>query len=275
MAKFGTYTEMLNKVGVAYIGSVAQSAKLNYSFKNGVMTYGIYLAPSDMSGHNVCPCSKWCRDACLNGSGHNKADILHGGYENSQVNKARILKTRLFYEDRPLFMALVVKEIMRYKARAERLGMGFSIRLNCTSDLSPELFIDPYSGYNLLERFEGVQFYDYTKVSPRLKLIDKYKNYDLTFSHDGHNWDDCKRFLDNGGKAAVVFKAREMPRLFDGYKVEDGNLWDMRYLNSPSSVIHLHYHVVANDYKIVNGKRRFVEPFSPFIIEKDDARCIW
>ena len=60
MADFGTYREMLDKVGVSYIGSVAQSAKLNYSLKNGTMTYGIYLAPSDMSGHNVCPCSKYC-----------------------------------------------------------------------------------------------------------------------------------------------------------------------------------------------------------------------
>jgi hypothetical protein len=101
----------------------------------------------------------------------------------------------------------------------------------------------------------------------------KYQNYDLTFSYNGHNWDDCEEFLKQGGKVAVVFYGNTLPKRFNGWKVIDANNDDMRYLNDPQVICGLHYHPVASDYKIVNGKRRFVEPQSEFIVKITDERC--
>ena len=102
-----------------------------------------------------------------------------------------------------------------------------------------------------------------------------FSNYDVTFSYDGYNWDRCKKHLDNGGKAAVVFYGK-LPRYFNGYKVESGNEYDMRYLNGSGCVIGLHYHITANDYKMgTNGKRVFVQPNTPFVVMPDDPRCEW
>ena len=120
-------------------------------------------------------------------------------------------------------------------------------------------------GKNILEYFPNIQFYDYTKVPYRINLLKKYNNYDLTFSFDGYNWDECKHFMDNGGRCAVVFDG-ELPKYYKGYKVIDGNQYDMRYMDESGVIVGLHYHRTANDY--VNGK--YVEPNTPFIIKYDD-----
>ena len=258
-----SYKENLEKAGISYLGSVSQSMKLRLSEKNGTMTYGIYLAPANMSGYEVCPCSKWCRAFCLNASGQAKLDILSG---KNIIQAARIRKTRLFFEDRELFMRILVHEIRRWKNHAEMKKMHFAVRLNCTSDISPEDFV--LNGKNILEIFPDVQFYDYTKVFTRISLLGKYENYDLTYSYSGHNQNLCKKFLARGGKVAVVFADNEMPAKFMGYPCCDGNLYDMRYLDPSGHIIFLHYHPVASDY--VNGK--FVAPDTPFVIKPNDAR---
>ena len=73
--------------------------------------------------------------------------------------------------------------------------VGFLYVFNGTSDLSPLVF--KYQGKNILEWFPNVQFYDYTKVPSRYRLLSKYKNYDLTFSFDGHNWDKCEEIFES------------------------------------------------------------------------------
>lgn len=52
-----------------------------------------------------------------------------------------------------------------------------------------------------------------------------------------------------------------------------GNEYDMRYLDEPQTIVGLHYHKTANDYKMTNGKREFVEPNTPFVIKPNDPRC--
>jgi hypothetical protein len=165
-------------------------------------------------------------------------------------------------------MRLLVKEIERERLIAVRNNMEFSVRLNGTSDLSPEDFV--LDGKNILEIFSDVQFYDYTKMPQRMALAKKYPNYDVTLSFNGYNSNICRSYRDNGGKVAVVFLGK-MPKTFMGFKCEDGNNDDMRYLNSPSSVIFLHYHRTANDYK--NGS--YQTPNSRFIVMEDDSRCIY
>ena len=263
MKKFSR-TKALKEVGISYLGATKQSAKLMYSYNNGVETYGIYLAPATLARDNnhkyinVCPCSEQCADSCLAGAGHNKIAILAQKGVNglTTIDQARIKKTHLFYDDREKFMRILVSEIASAKARAEKNGMGFAVRLNCTSDLSPEIF--KLDGKNILEIFPDVQFYDYTKVPTRLDLINKYPNYDLTFSYSGDNWNVCEQFLKNNGKVAVVFdktdeKGKQMlPEQWKGYDVEDANGSDTRFLNTPGTIQGLHYHRVGKDY--VNGE---------------------
>lgn len=284
MEKNFYYSVELGKLGMSYIGKVASSAKTMKSYQHGTMTYCIYLAPATMAGRtkkdsriNVCPKSEHCKAFCLNASGHNKRDVLAHGFKDAPINRSRIRKTKLFYNDRDLFMRLVIHEIRKEMAKAKAKGMDFSIRLNGTSDLSPELFKDPDTGLNLLELFPDVQFYDYTKVYKRIALMEKYPNYDLTFSYDGYNWDECEKFLQNGGKVAVVFFDEKMPKYFSGYPVVDANDYDMRYLDPKKSVMGLHYHRTANDYYIdpQDGIRKFRIPDTPFVVKVNDERCEW
>ena len=266
-----SYTASKKVLGVSYLGGVSTSHKTELSERAGVLTYGLYLAPWNMSGHQVCAGGAHCHEFCLNGSGQNKIDELARGIEFSKINISRIKKTKLFYQNRPLFMRILVHEIRRAKNRAAALNMPFAVRLNCTSDLSPELFVDPETGLNILQLFSDVQFYDYTKVPNRIKLLGKYSNYDLTFSFDGYNWATAQKYLSAGGRVAVVF-ANELPGTFDGYKVINGNNYDMRYMDPGKCIVGLSYHAVANDYKIINGVRTFVEPDTPFVIKSDDSR---
>lgn len=261
-------------LNISYLGSVAKSAKLEKSEKNGVLTFGLYLAPWNLSGYQVCAGGKNCHDYCLNGSGQNKINTFAHG-DNNNIQMSRIKKTRLFYQNRPLFMRLLVAEINKAIKRAQSLNMPFSIRLNCTSDLSPELFRDPETGKNILEMYPNIQFYDYTKVKNRVKLLGKYSNYDITFSFDGYNWNTAKQYLNNGGRVAVVFESEKLPKYFDGYKVINGNTYDFRYLDDTGVIVGLSYHKTAHDYKTINGKRVFIAPKTPFIIKNSDPRNVF
>ena len=277
MEKNFIYGKTLESYGISYLGSVAQSMKMRLSYENGTMTYCLYLAPADMSGYNVCPNSQYCKQFCLNGSGQNKCDEFSRGVEGSKINKSRIKKTKMFYENKATFMHLLIHELNKYQRRAARLGMEFSVRLNGTSDLSPVAFRDPETGKNILELFPNVQFYDYTKVASRIKLMQQYPNYDLTLSYNGYNWDDCEKFLKAGGKVAVVFYDEKLPKSFHGFPICDGNTYDMRYLDPASHIVGLHYHKTANDYYIdeKDGKRKFRVPDTPFVIKINDPNIDW
>ena len=251
-----SYRKGLNILGCNYLGSYSQSAKLIKSYNHDFLTYGIYLAPANLSGYNVCPNSRHCRENCLNGSGHNKGDILS---KKNIINNARIRKAKLFFEDKETFMQLVLHEIAKYKNFAEKHGKKFAVRLNCTSDIDIKDFT--YKGKNILEICPNIQFYDYTKVRKYIKENNNFDNYDLTLSYSGYNWNTCKEYLENNGRIAVVFYGK-MPKKYKGYRVVCGDSYDMRFLDEKSVIIGLTYHKTANDYK--NGK--FEQPNNKFIV---------
>lgn len=271
-----TYEENLRKIGISYLGSFNQSAKMAMNGKNGVITYSIYLAPADMSGYNCCPkkfCSH-CKELCLNGSGRNKGDIILRGVTESRINRARIKKSKLFFENRKLFMQILIYELERTMRYAKNKNMDFSVRLNCTSDLSPLLF--SINGKNILELYPNVTYYDYTKVPNRYDLVKRYNNYHLTFSYDGYNWDNCVDFLNKGINVAVVFESDVLPISWRGYRCIEMSNSDLRYLDPKSNdgngfIGHLHFHRPASLYK--NGK--YERPNSPFVIMEDDKDLIY
>lgn len=253
------------QAGISYLGG-CNSSKLIKSKDRNVMTYGIYLAPYDLSGYNVCPESEQCKKYCLYGSGRNKIELIaneHGG----NIQMSRIKKTKLFFEDRRSFMKLLIHEIKQNIKRAEEKQMRFAVRLNCTSDICLDEFnIDDQ---NILEIFPEVQFYDYTKVYKHIALSEKYKNYDLTFSYSGTNWTLCEILLNKGYRVAVVFEDH-LPKEFRGFPVIDANKHDARYLDDGGIVCGLSYKKVANNY--IEGK--FQRPDAMFVIKETEREIV-
>lgn len=237
-------TQARKLTGLSFLGSVSATTKHQKSLKYDELTYTLYLAPAKMSGYEVCPMrSKECTKLCLNESGMNK---MTQKVKGDVINDARIKKTKLFFENRQFFMSWLVDEIKSAKLKADKLGFKFSVRLNNTSDITPESFYMDIDNkkLNVLQIFPKVKFYDYTKVPNRDGLVKKYKNYDLTFSFSGTNFTDCVNMLNNNIRVAVVFK--EVPTKFWGRKVIDGDVYDMRYHDKKNVIVGLKYKSVRN-----------------------------
>ena len=237
---FKNVSQAKKLTGLSYLGSVNSSSKIAKGLKYNESTYILYLAPAKLSGYEVCPMrTDECTAACLNESGRNKIDI-----HKNQINKARIKKTKLFFEDREFFMGWLIYEIGKEKANAERKGMRFSVRLNGTSDLDPTTF--KLDNKNILEWFPDVNFYDYTKISKRFRLLEKYPNYDLTYSFSGYNMMDCITLLKEGkGRVAMVFEGKQLPTKWSGYNVIDGDAYDMRYLDEENVIVGLKFNLTG------------------------------
>ena len=249
--KFTTISSAKKLTGLSYLGSVASSSKIAKGLKYNEMTYILYLAPAEQSGYNVCPMStEECRTACLSESGHNRIDV-----KKNAINKARIKKTKLFFEERDFFMSWLVKEITKAKIDADTKGYRFSVRINGTSDIDLTTF--KIGGRNILEIFPLIQFYDYTKVAKRFKLLEKYPNYDLTYSFSGYNMIQCLDLLENKkGRVAMVFEGKVLPKTFLDYKVIDGDEYDMRYMDEQGVIVGLKFKKVRN--KIDTNRNKFI-----------------
>ena len=253
--QFTTVGNAKKVTGLSYLGSVASSSKIAKGLQYNEMTYILYLAPANQSGYEVCPMrTPECTEACLTESGHNRIDV-----KKNAINKARIKKTKLFFEERDFFMAWLVTEIEKAKADADKAGMRFSVRLNGTSDIEPTLF--KHNGKVIFDLFDDVTFYDYTKVAKRFRLLDKYTNYDLTYSFSGHNMLQCLDLLDKAkGRVAMVFEGKTLPVSFMGYKVIDGDAYDMRYLDEQGVIVGLKFKKVRNQIDTANNK--FIIPMN-------------
>jgi hypothetical protein len=191
----------------------------------GYLTFIQHLAPSWLSGFNTCAmASEGCAFACLNTSGMGKF---------SNVQAARISKTKFFFEAREVFMAQLVKEVTAAVRKAEKIGMTPAIRLNGTSDLRWET-VEVAGKANVMEVFPDVQFYDYTKIPNRRDIP---KNYHLTFSRSETNDFLLDSAFERGMNVAVVFD--RLPETFLGRKVIDGTLTDLRFLDEQGVVVGL------------------------------------
>lgn len=198
--------------------------------KLGYRTYIMHLAPSTLSGYQVCPmASPGCASACLNLSGM-------GVFSN--VQKARIAKTKRFFEDRAGFMTQLVKEVQAAIRSSRKAGLTPVFRLNGTSDIRWEtvaVFLDGFWYTNIMEAFSSVQFYDYTKIPNRRHLP---ANYHLTFSRSEVNEMEALQVLSAGVmNVAVVFDT--LPKKWAGVTVVDGTETDLRFLDDRAVVVGL------------------------------------
>lgn len=213
------------------------NAKTVKGEKLGFYTGILYLAPSDISGYQVCPMAKLaqCEAACLYTAGR--------GAFNS-IQKARIAKTKKFFNDRANFMLNLVKDIEAGQRKAAKLGQTLLIRLNGTSDIKWEnVEFTDFDGTvypNLMSRFPDVQFYDYTKIANRRDLP---KNYDLTFSYSNvvtfQKYNDIA--ISQNMRLAAVFRyAKDIPDTFKGMPVIGGDNSDVRHVEPLGHIVALY-----------------------------------
>ena len=211
----------------------------------GYNTYILHLAPGSLSGKNTCPkATAGCLSACLNTAG--RGGMFKKGENTNNIQKARIRKTQLFYNNRDEFMALLVKDITLAIKQSAKVGLIPVFRLNGTSDLSWEKYPVTINGVvytNIFSAFENVQFYDYTKVIGR--KVKGISNYHLTFSMADGNYLDCKQAVNEGLNIAVVFgikKGTPMPTKFFNHNmtVFNGDESDLRFLDPKGCVVGLY-----------------------------------
>lgn len=221
--------------------------KILKGLKSGYNTYILHLAPAKLSGYNTCPkATAGCEAACLNTAG--RGGMFKKGENTNAIQKARIRKTKMFYENRNEFFNLLVKDITLAIKQSEKKGLIPVFRLNGTSDISFEKygFTITYDGYtieyaNIFERFPNVQFYDYTKVLGR--KVKDIKNYSLTFSAADGNDSDVMKAIAQGYNIATVFgikKTEPMPETYNGLPVFNGDESDLRFLDPKGVVVGLY-----------------------------------
>jgi len=210
-------------------GSNAKTTKGDAEYLTSIM----YMAPYKLSGvGNLCSMAELadCHGPCLNLTGRGKF---------TNVQNARMRKSRWFIEDRQSFMDQLYNDIYKFQKYCTENDVKPAIRLNGTSDIRWEL-IKGTDNKNVFQSFPDIQFYDYTKIANRrIKDVDNYK---LTWSYSGAN-EKYKAFVkdakDAGMNIAVVFRTDKFPKKFLNWKVIDGDKDDLRFLDPPNSIVGL------------------------------------
>ena len=147
----------------------------------------------------------------------------------SNVQEARINKSRFLIERRADFLVALNKELVNLNKRAGK-GQKIAVRLNVLSDLPWHNMID-------MESFKNLFFYDY---SPNLARMIQFlngelpSNFHLTFSRKENNQAKVELVVAMGGNVAVVFD--KLPQSYLGKQVIDGDATDLRFLD-PKGVI--------------------------------------
>lgn len=196
--------------------------KMNQKYdKSEELIYGLSLAQSNLSGINVCHWSSpECRANCVGKNGNN-------GFPS--IMRAKIAKTRFLFEH-PEDAAIVLADF--WEKAHEKAEDGYEVggRLNTYSDIN---WIE--SAPWIFERFDSIQFYDYTKDWSR---VSPFENYHLTYSASERTTDDeIIDFVSQGKNVAIVFSSWSvLPSEYLGYTVINGDKDDVRW-KDPIGVI--------------------------------------
>jgi len=214
------------------------------------------FAPAKISGYEVCASkSKGCEGACL----HEAGNPVH----MPQKTLGRVNRTLFYFKERAKFLSMMTREIRNHEINCKKKNLKPVVRLNTTSDIM-------WENHKIFDLFPNVQFYDYTK---HFKRMIKYlkgsmpKNYHLTFSRNEENDFKCTQVLKAGGNVAVVFRKNlhplknDLPAKYKGFKVIDGDLHDLRFLDKKNVVVGLREKLTLNDH----GK--LTKDYSGFVVD--------
>jgi hypothetical protein len=215
--------------------SIGTNAKTVKGDKFGFLTGVLYLAPSDISGFQVCPMAKMarCEDPCLYRAGR-------GVFNSTQT--ARINKTKEFFNEQQAFMITLVYSINALIKQAKKKGLTPLVRLNGTSDIRWENIRFEYNDkfLTIFEVFPDTQFYDYSKIVNRKDIP---LNYDLTISYSGAPGfrKYVQKAINAGERIAVVFRHQEnIPESFLGMESIGGDDSDIRHIEPKNVVVALY-----------------------------------
>ena len=207
------------------------NSKTSKGEKLGYVTFGLHLAPANLSGFNVCQdASLGCTFACLNTAGRGQMTM---------VQQARIKKTLMFFRQKEKFLIQLSNEIGNCIKLAKKKNMVPCFRLNLTSDLPWEKI--KLFGVSLIDSFPDVMFYDYTKSPERMTYFlngEMPKNYHLTFSRSETNGAIALAILRSGGNVAMVFR-KFLPETYFNHEVVNGDDTDLRFLDGSGRIIGL------------------------------------
>lgn len=227
-------------------GNNAKTIKGDGEYETAIM----YLAPFNLSGTNTCAMAEkaGCVAGCLNTAGRGRM---------SNVQIARINKTKRWTSNRAQFMVDLVDDLERFVRYCAKRGVKPAVRLNGTSDIQWEVghlamrVVDgaPVVFDSIFHAFPEVQFYDYTKIAKRVRR-QLPANYRLVLSYSMANVDYAESILatanETGANVAVVFATKAerdalMGRVytiaaswngtFVNREVIDGDSDDMRFLD--------------------------------------------
>ena len=179
------------------------------------------FAPAKIAGFgiNTCRYAGSCKDNCLFASGN--LPRHHESY---------VAKTRAFWGYPVEFLTELIKDISREAFAAHLDGDALYIRLNGTSDISWEDYLD----LNALTRdIDGLAgFYDYTKAP--LTVRTPTDSYHLTFSVDEKNvaLSRAREYRDAGYPFAVVSPNEDYKLLKKLDGVTDGDESDFRFFDT-------------------------------------------
>lgn len=195
------------------------NSKLAKGMGGKYSTLILHLAPAKESGHEVCSSrSAGCTAACLFTAGRGRMNT---------VKKARINRTKWWFEDRDGFKKQIIKELEAFQKHCDKKDLIPSVRMNGTSDIIwesvwPELFT----------KFKNVTFYDFTKHTKRcLKSWSNPDNYHLTFSRSESNEADCIKVLKDGLWNVVAVFNNQFPAKYKGFPTFNADLDDLRFLD--------------------------------------------
>ena len=229
---------MRKSVSLKLLSAPESNHKMVKNIKLDVLTFSLNFAHSDLSGYNVCPFAKRlvnpqkndsnlsnCSSPCVGGRG--------GAQRYPAVMKSRIRKTKMFYENRSLFLRWLISDIEKAIDFALEHSKIVSFRLNAYSDINWEnipVIFNEIQYNNLFEIFPDIIFYDYSK-NPRRNHP---KLYSTTYSYYG-NEDGYNSAKNSGRNIAVVFEELPADRMFRGLKVVDGDQTDLRTAENDGS----------------------------------------
>jgi hypothetical protein len=193
------------------------------------------FAPAKISGYEVCASkSKGCEGACL----HEAGNPVH----MPQKTLGRVNRTLFYFKERAKFLSMMTREIRNHEINCKKKNLKPVVRLNTTSDIM-------WENHKIFELFPNVQFYDYTKHFKRMIKYLKGQlpaNYHLTFSRNEVNDFQATQVLKAGGNVAVVFR-NKLPAKYKGFKVINGDLHDLRFLDDKNVVVGLKEKLTLND----------------------------
>lgn len=192
--------------------------------------------PTKRLNPDTCPYSGECREYCI-----------VTGYRMKLNTRVRYAKTWFFYCQPIVFLRLLLSEIAVYSEQSFISNMLFYPRLNGTSDILWERFIDMDSMVNDMRGLGG--FYDYTKWSYKARVVQGERKgipfpdyYHITFSVDEKPRSDqyARGWLKHGYGISIVMSKenqKKFLKMAGRYPfIVDADKTDFRFNDPPRAL---------------------------------------